>query len=509
MGKALVVRHFQPAGKAKAEKGVLKAVKGGVLNGGIKQNAKGVKRSAAQVLRRLEDAAEAKAAAKMTSEQWKNHQLGMATKWPAPSYMAVDHGKGHMSFRDETFEIVSRWKAETRISYRPHAKSPGSKSHVRYEKYAKATTAGQALKQGSLPADWCWDYERGYIKVLGRVRDEPLDISKIQDESSLTDVDRVVHSWYRKEIAKKLGLSYADLIVDKGGMETTMMRARRLVAQREAKKRLEDARKHHRKISDKDVEQTLQEWAFAKNPNRTNVIPEGQEWVLSDTLGLLRDRCGDIHLTSATLRYPDVTRIISQWLKDRLSADAAKKFTFTSLNLNCNYAARRHRDGNNFGPSFIAAFGPFTGGELNYWPEDDQACKVEKLEGSDSVAFDLNRGLALFNGNCAHSVNDFEGSRYSVVYFTLGCHAKMPQKARDELKSLGVFGPAPGANRYTLLRPPHGITGKKAPSKATKNGLPAFRYLPRTNSAPSKVGKQAKKAGASNVMKKQPASAKS
>ncbi|CAE8586812.1 unnamed protein product, partial [Polarella glacialis] len=101
------------------------------------------------------------------------------------------------------------------------------------------------------------------------------------------------------------------------------------------------------------------------------------------------------------------------------------------------------------------------------------------------VAFDLNRGLALFNGNCAHSVNDFEGSRYSVVYFTLGCHAKMPQKARDELKSLGVFGPAPGADRYTLLRPPHGITGKKGAFESDEEWLASIQVF-----APHQLGSQ-------------------
>lgn len=35
---------------------------------------------------------------------------------------------------------------------------------------------------------------------------------------------------YRKELARKLGLNYKDLSVDKGSQETTIMRAHRLVA---------------------------------------------------------------------------------------------------------------------------------------------------------------------------------------------------------------------------------------------------------------------------------------
>ena len=60
-----------------------------------------------------------------------------------------DGGDG--AYQQKTYEIVTRWTAETKIAYRPHAKAPGSKSHIRYEKYARAKTVGEALKLGSLP----------------------------------------------------------------------------------------------------------------------------------------------------------------------------------------------------------------------------------------------------------------------------------------------------------------------------------------------------------------------
>merc|ERR1712232_395268 len=118
----------------------------------------------------------AKKATTMTHEELKKHQDGQAEKFPAPDYMRFPHpeGKSHTAYRSQTFEIVTRWSADTKIEYRPHAKSPGSKSHVRYEKYHKAKTVGEALKLGSFPADWCWDYERGFIKVKGPVREEPV-----------------------------------------------------------------------------------------------------------------------------------------------------------------------------------------------------------------------------------------------------------------------------------------------------------------------------------------------
>jgi len=423
---------------------------------------------------------EAKAEAKMTTEEWRLSQKGLDELWPQPSYMQVKEGKGHTHYRDETYEIVTRWHADTKISYRPHAKAPGSKSHLRYEEYSSAMSVGQALEVGTWPADWCWDYERGFIKVEGPVRDEPIDISKVTDEKSLTPVDWAILRWYRRELSKKLGVEYNDLVVGKGSGETLILRAHRLVAQREARKRLEAAAKGHRKITEQEVAQTLHEWGFARNPTRTNVMPDGQDWVWSDTLGLLRDRIGDIHLTPATCRYPEVVQLLNKYLLDRLPAEEAAKFQWTSLNLNCNYAARLHRDGNNFGPSFIKAFGEFTGGELQYWPEDDRKMmKLEDLRPQYCEQLDLKRNLVLFNGNCGHAVTDFVGERFSVVYFTGSCHAQAPQECKDESIKLGFNYPTAESDPHSLLRRPRGYACQQVLGSAPPKGseLPAVRVL--------------------------------
>merc|ERR1719199_631692 len=136
----------------------------------------------------------------------------MDAKWPAPKYMESDpQGKAHNVYRDETYMVITRWTAQTRILYRPHAKAPGSKSHVRYEKYSRARTVAEALKLGSWPADWCWDYERGFIKVVGgRIRDEPIDSSET-DLQKLDEVDRILARWFIREAARMLGVSLSSL----------------------------------------------------------------------------------------------------------------------------------------------------------------------------------------------------------------------------------------------------------------------------------------------------------
>merc|ERR1712113_1150548 len=107
----------------------------------------------------------------------------MDKKFPKPAYMNSPRSADERGYRDESFEFVSRFMAETKIQYRPHAKAPGSKSHVRYEKYSNATTIGEALKKGSWPMDWVYDYEHGFLKVLGRVREEPIDATQVSDLS--------------------------------------------------------------------------------------------------------------------------------------------------------------------------------------------------------------------------------------------------------------------------------------------------------------------------------------
>merc|ERR1719242_2952524 len=132
----------------------------------------------------------------------------MDAKWPLPAYMNGE--KGHMKFREETFAIVTCWTEDTKILYRPHAKAPGSKSHIRYEKYSQAKTVGEALRLCTYPADWCWDLERGFIKVVGGpVREEPLNLSNVE-ESKVTDVDKAIHGWYKRELSRKLGVPLSE-----------------------------------------------------------------------------------------------------------------------------------------------------------------------------------------------------------------------------------------------------------------------------------------------------------
>ena len=56
--------------------------------------------------------------------------------------------------------------------------------------------------------------------------------------------------------------------------------------------------------------------------------------------------------------YPNLCKLITGWVKTSLPED----FPFSSLQINYNYAARKHVDGNNIGPSYIRSLGKHTGG---------------------------------------------------------------------------------------------------------------------------------------------------
>ena len=120
----------------------------------------------------------------------------------------------------------------------------------------------------------------------------------------------------------------------------------------------------------------------------------------SQAFGVVNRRC---------LR-PDYSR--QCWLRPylfKLLLDFADKYVsipWTSITVNQNYAADRHRDRGNIGDSFLVAFGDFTGGELVLYEGD--------LSGSHCIR---HQPIVLDFSVIEHSVNAFEGERISLVFY--------------------------------------------------------------------------------------------
>lgn len=222
--------------------------------------------------------------------------------------------------------------------------------------------------------------------------------------------------------------------------ESADIQTARIIANEMARRKLQKGGK----LSDRDVLEVLSLWGFSDNTSRLNVLPEGAKFVHSDTLGVLRIRNGTYRIFDPTTRYPSVTRLLCQWFLTNKGKDIPNKFGFTGISINCNYAARRHRDNGNEGPSAIRAMGKFSAGQLDYFPKDTKApnrCDVTALDANQSVCFDVSKKFVLFNGNNAHGVRQFKGNRYSLVFFTTSKFFKIKKKEVDTLKKLGFKTP--------------------------------------------------------------------
>ena len=86
--------------------------------------------------------------------------------------------------------------------------------------------------------------------------------------------------------------------------------------------------------------------------------------------------------------------------------------------MNSNYAAKRHRDKTNEGPSVAKAFGPFRGGRLAYWCEDDGALPIKDLPIIKRQFLNTHEQFGMFDGCRGHEVEDYTGERMSLVFYT-------------------------------------------------------------------------------------------
>ena len=215
-------------------------------------------------------------------------------------------------------------------------------------------------------------------------------------------------------------------------------------------------------ITDEDVLPGLRLWRFHKNKIRTNVMPEGQKWVFSDTLGIARSRNGKLCLARASKENPDFHAMLCRWVEGLTTADA--QFVFTSISLNCAYNAAIHRDANNAGPSLTRSIGDFHGGALHYFADDTGDGSPQNLLKYTSQVLDSHTSWVLFDGRRAHMVSDFIGERYYVVYFSINQHSAVPLNQRwslpfypDDIAIAPPKGYSPGGKTQISIRAAFGL----------------------------------------------------
>jgi len=370
-----------------------------------------------------------------------------------------------------------RWTENTLIEYKkPNPKS--GKSFFRYGGYMHAKTVGQALAQGSYGLDLLFDFETGLLKCVGGPkRAKPPAHLGVPKEvfAKYSKTDKVLAKMYERNVKwtetfhalDEAGLNRKDLKAandedDGCGKDSIQVQIGRRKAQERAKQVLKLVKKEgDRPVSDAELLSCLKLWGFKENTNRSNVTPDGEAFVYSDTIGLIKQSvCERTLLTVGTRRYAEFTQLISKWLSARLPDALQGKFGFTSVNINKNYAGKLHRDGNNAGPSLIKAFGDFIGGELNYWPSDDKKTPLEDFDHSKKVTVNIKDNLLLFDGNRGHYVNNFHGERYTLVFFSVRTWNKVPKDIVNDAIRCGVPVPTEGVMKHAQkLLGPSGKSG--------------------------------------------------
>ena len=200
---------------------------------------------------------------------------------------------------------------------------------------------------------------------------------------------------------------------------------------------------------DSSVLGALRLWRFEKNVSRENVRREGVDWVYSDTFGLIKDRADQkLKACQTGVGYESFQRLLYRWARGRqLSHLRNHPLPYTTISVNKGFAAKLHRDTRNEGPSVALALGEFTGGGLRYWPGDSKRGDVESLRGQPSIVFDMRSRPAVFDGNCGHEVEDFQGERFSLVFFTVQGYEKADCAARRAVRAVSGNWPTAAALR--------------------------------------------------------------
>jgi hypothetical protein len=102
-------------------------------------------------------------------------------------------------------------------------------------------------------------------------------------------------------------------------------------------------------------------------------------------------------------------------------------FAFTSVTVNQNYKADPHKDKGNVGQSYLVGFGDYTGGDL------------EIHEGPLKGLHDVRTPIIADFTKILHSVKDFQGTRYSLVYYTCKKSEGLPGASVEFQDSKWVF----------------------------------------------------------------------
>ena len=194
----------------------------------------------------------------------------------------------------------------------------------------------------------------------------------------------------------------------------------------------------------KDIQQELERQPLPINKYRKKV-GLGR----SNTLGVVNRRCLPADYSRLCWMRPYLYKLLLDFGAKYVS------FPYTSITINENYTAGKHRDKGNKGLSFLTAFGDYQGGDLKIYEGD--------LSGNHNIQF---KSITTDFGANYHSVEPWTGNRYSLVYYNLKRMPELPAPSVRLENNKYVFyrGDAPVTRKEPL---PHPLTNRVKPKGIT------------------------------------------
>jgi hypothetical protein len=161
----------------------------------------------------------------------------------------------------------------------------------------------------------------------------------------------------------------------------------------------------------------------------------------SQTFGVVNRRCLPPDYSRLCWQRPYLYKLLLDFGKKHVPAD----IPFTSITVNQNYRADKHRDKGNVGRSYLVSFGPYTGGELQIFEGD--------LSGCHNVRTPI---IADFS-KVYHAVLPFTGDRYSLVYYVAKNSDGLPAPTVESVEGKWAFK----RGDEVVAGLPHPLRGRK------------------------------------------------
>lgn len=148
-----------------------------------------------------------------------------------------------------------------------------------------------------------------------------------------------------------------------------------------------------------EVLELLENTKFPKCYSRKNIEKGIEAFVLGDVN--YRGQAFLDYKTRGPSKYNKKFPVLFKSIKKMMKA-YDPDFNFTTIQVNKNVLSPPHVDKNNVGPSYIIALGEYNGGKL-------------VIEGKE---YNIKNRFKKFDGTFGHWVTPFDGTRYSLVFFT-------------------------------------------------------------------------------------------